>query len=96
MAGVYSEALVYFLVACVCVLPGILAALFGRGPFMVAAASFSALALLSIFFVTCCTYAFFTRGFGPMTTASFWLGLMVPVALSGFCARIAIIEERRQ
>jgi hypothetical protein len=58
---------------------------------MVAAAFFSVLALCSIFFVA---YFTFTYGLGPMTTASFWLGLMVPVALSGFRARIAIIEER--
>jgi hypothetical protein len=87
----WGKGLVYFLLTCVCVLPGILAARFGRGPFMVAAAFFSVLALCSIFFV-----GYFTYGSEPMTTASFWLGLMMPVALSGFCARIATIEERRR
>jgi hypothetical protein len=85
-------ACVYFLLACgVCVLPGILAAWFGRGPFMVAAAFFSVLALCSVFVVLSLAW-----GFGPLTTASFWLGLSVPVALSGFCARIATLEERRR
>ena len=84
-------AYVYFLLACICVLPGILAARFGRGPFMVAAAFFSVLSLCSMFFVASLAY-----GLRPLTTASFWLGLLVPVALSGFCARIATIEERRR
>jgi hypothetical protein len=63
---------------------------------MVAAAFFSALALFSIFFVGCCSLAVFARGLGLMATPSFWLALMVPVALAGFCACIAITEERRQ
>jgi hypothetical protein len=88
----YTSALVYFLLACVCVLPGILGARFGRGPFMIAAAFFSVLALCSIFFVS----YFAWYGWGPLTTASFWFGLLVPVALSGLCARIATIEERRR
>ena len=94
MGSVYLKTSIYFLVGCVCVLPGILAALFGRGPFLVAAALFSALALLSIFLVA--YLAYFAYGLGPITTPSFWLGLMVPVALAGFCARIAIVEERRK
>ena len=96
MDGLYSKTLAYLLLACVCALPGILAAAFGRGPFMVAATFFSALALFSIFFVACCTLAIFARGLGPIGTPSFWLALMVPVALAGFCACIAIIEERRR
>jgi len=58
---------------------------------MVAAAFFAVLSLFSVFF-----YAYFTYGLGSITTASFWLGLMVPVALAAVCAGIAIMEERRK
>jgi hypothetical protein len=67
MDGLYSTTLLYFLIAVVCALPGILGAVFGRGGFMVAAAFFSALAFLSIFPVGFSAYAWP----GLTTTASF-------------------------
>lgn len=92
MDGLYSKTLIYFALACVCVLPGILAAVFGRGGYMVAAALFSALALLSI-----APFGYFTYAWSLSTiSASYWRGLMVPLALAGFCACIAIIQKHRR
>jgi 4-amino-4-deoxy-L-arabinose transferase-like glycosyltransferase len=90
MDGLYSVALIYFLVACVCALPGILGAAFGRGPWMVVAGALSAWTL----------YAVSPLGIGVHawsgSTTPFWVAPMVGVVLAAFCACLATMAERRK
>jgi cell division protein FtsX len=80
----------YFLIACVCILPGILGAAFGRGGFMVAAAALSAWTL----------YAASPFGMAVRSlsrpTIPLWYTPAVVFVLAAICAWLAIIAERRK
>jgi hypothetical protein len=91
MEGLYTETFKWFGIASACVLPGIVAAAFGRGFFMVAAAAFSLLALLKLTPFGILYFAWFA----PPGT-SFWYSLAAPVGIAIVCAGIAIIQQRRK
>jgi hypothetical protein len=86
---VYAETLQWFLVAALCVTPGIIAAAFGRGPFMVISAVCSVFALFRISPI----------GAGPFVTFrfsnEFWYWQAAPLGIAVICACVAIIQERR-
>jgi hypothetical protein len=90
MDGLYSTALMYFLISCVCILPGILAAAFGRGGFMVAAAGLSAWTLYagSPFGIAVRAWSSPTR---PL-----WYTPTVVFVLAAICACLAIIAKHRK
>jgi hypothetical protein len=90
MDGLYSKALIYFLIACVCILPGILGAVFGRGGYMVAAAAFTVWTLFDI-----SPIGLSARAWSSPTTP-LWHAPMVTFVLATLCACLAIIEERRK
>jgi 4-amino-4-deoxy-L-arabinose transferase-like glycosyltransferase len=90
MDGLYSKALVYFLIACVCALPGILGAAFGRGPWMVLAGALSAWTLYAV-----SPFGMVVHALSSPTTP-FWVAPTVGIVLAAICACLATIEERRK
>jgi len=90
MDGLYSTALIYFLISCVCILPGILAAAFGRGGFMVAAAALSATTLYAA-----SPFGMAVRAWSS-PTRPLWYTPTVVFVLAAICACLAIIAERRK
>jgi hypothetical protein len=91
MEGVYTETLKWVGIASVCLLPAIIAAAFGRGFFMIAAAAFSLLAFVKVSPFGRMYFAWFAP-----PGASFWYSLATPVGIAIVCACIAIIQQRRK
>ena len=90
MDGLYSKALIYFLLTCVCILPGMLAAVFGRGGFMVAAAVLSVWTLYYISPIGSIVSSW------SRPTIPIWHAPTAAFALAMLCACLAIIAERRK
>jgi hypothetical protein len=92
MTDYYSAWSSWLLIAAVCIAPATVAAGFGRGGFVIAAALCSAFALWSIFPI-----GFFTWTWPNQTaSASFWYYLVVPFGLAVWAAAMAVSEKRRQ
>jgi hypothetical protein len=91
MDGLYPEFFKWVGVTLVCVLPGIIAAAFGRGPWMISAAIFSLFAFLR---VTPIGMWYFAWTAPP--GSSFWRWLATPILIATTCACFAIVQELRK